>query len=77
MLEFLILFLFTATFEVNPKTSWIKANVNQSGYYRVNYDQALWDAIIAQLINNHKAFSPADRASLLDDAFTLSRYINY
>ncbi|XP_065200963.1 endoplasmic reticulum aminopeptidase 2-like isoform X2 [Planococcus citri] len=61
------------TFDVDPKTRWIKANVNQSGYYRVNYDEPLWDAIISQLANDHSAFSPADRASLLDDAFTLSR----
>lgn len=58
---------------MDPKIRWIKANVNQSGYYRVNYDDGLWDAIISQLANEHTAFSPADRASLLDDAFTLSR----
>lgn len=60
---------------MDPKIQWIKANVNQSGYYRVNYDQRLWDAIITQLMSKHTAFSPADRASLLDDAFTLSRCV--
>ncbi len=65
--------IFTVTFEVDPKIIWVKANVNQSGYFRVNYSQELWDALLNQLKTNHHAFSPADRASLLDDAFTLSR----
>lgn len=64
---------FSVTFEVDPEVIWIKANVNQSGYYRVNYSAKLWDALINQLQKDHKAFSPSDRASLLDDAFTLSR----
>ncbi|XKL69322.1 hypothetical protein PGB90_007091 [Kerria lacca] len=61
------------TFEVDPKVAWIKANVNQSGYFRVNYSQELWDNLVVQLKKDHSVFSPADRANLLDDAFTLSR----
>ncbi|XP_018905353.1 endoplasmic reticulum aminopeptidase 1 isoform X2 [Bemisia tabaci] len=60
-------------FEVDPGTQWVKVNVNQSCFYRVNYEDELWHAIIKQLKQNHHMFTPADRASLIDDIFTLSR----
>lgn len=52
--------------------TWIKANVNASGYYRVNYDPTNWQALIKVLNFNPKIFTAADRAQLIDDAFTLS-----
>lgn len=55
------------------KPAWIKANVNQTGFYRANYEPSNWDALTAQLQQDHQVLSPADRASLLDDAFTLTR----
>lgn len=60
-------------FEVSPSLKWIKANVNQSGFYRVMYDEGLWSMIIETMRKNHLSFSAADRASLMDDAFTLCR----
>lgn len=60
-------------FEVSPNLKWLKANVNQSGFYRIKYDKNLWLAIIETLRKNHLTFSAADRASLMDDAFTLCR----
>lgn len=60
-------------FEINPNLKWIKANVNQSGFYRVMYDENLWATIIQTMRQNHLTFSAADRANLLDDAFTLCR----
>lgn len=59
--------------DISGKVNWMKANVNQSGYYRVNYGRDIWNAILLQLQTNHTVFSPADRAGLLDDVFTLSR----
>ncbi|XP_031336695.1 endoplasmic reticulum aminopeptidase 1-like isoform X2 [Photinus pyralis] len=59
--------------EVDSDVKWIKANINQSGFYRVMYDETMWTNIIADLRSNHTIFNPADRASLIDDAFTLSR----
>lgn len=56
-----------------PAPIWIKANVNQTGFYRVNYDASNWAALRVQLHRDHRALSAADRASLLDDAFTLAR----
>lgn len=60
-------------FEVNSNLKWIKANVNQSGFYRVMYDESLWSILIGTMQKNHLIFSAADRASLMDDAFTLCR----
>lgn len=62
-------------FEVSSNLKWIKANVNQSGFYRVMYDEGLWSLIIETMRKNHLAFSAADRASLMDDAFTLCRWV--
>lgn len=31
--------------KVDPEVSWIKLNVNQKGYYRVNYEPAMWDQL--------------------------------
>jgi hypothetical protein len=50
-------------------------NVNQSGFYRVTYSDDMWQSIISALQHNHTVFSPADRASLIDDAFTLCRFV--
>ena len=33
---------------------WLLANVNVTGYYRVNYDTANWDKILTQLRSDHK-----------------------
>ncbi|XP_076751156.1 endoplasmic reticulum aminopeptidase 1 isoform X3 [Xylocopa sonorina] len=59
------------TFEIPTAAEYIKCNVNQSGFYRVTYPEDMWASIIATLLKDHKKFSPADRANLIDDAFTL------
>ncbi|CAK9830592.1 Glutamyl aminopeptidase [Anthophora retusa] len=59
------------TFEISSDVKYIKCNVNQSGFYRVTYPDEMWASIIATLLNDHTKFSPADRANLIDDAFTL------
>ncbi|XP_023702695.1 endoplasmic reticulum aminopeptidase 1 isoform X2 [Cryptotermes secundus] len=60
-------------FDIPADTTWIKVNVNQSGFYRVTYSNDMWQSIISALQHNHTDFSPADRAGLIDDAFTLCR----
>eukprot|EP00731_Ephydatia_muelleri_P032127 Em0023g634a len=53
---------------------WIKANVQQMGFYRVNYDQDNWQNLTAYLKGKDwTLLSAVDRAGLLDDAFALSR----
>ncbi|XP_074640169.1 aminopeptidase N-like [Tubulanus polymorphus] len=56
----------------DPST-WIIANIAQCGYYRVNYDQKNWKAIIQQLKNNHKVIDSRNRVQLIDDAFYFVR----
>lgn len=58
--------------EMPQDIDYIKCNVNQTGFYRVNYTEDMWTAIIHTLWNNHTKFSPADRANLIDDAFSLN-----
>ncbi|XP_011687663.1 PREDICTED: endoplasmic reticulum aminopeptidase 1-like isoform X2 [Wasmannia auropunctata] len=60
-----------ATFDISSDVDYIKCNINQTGFYRVNYPMEMWISIIKTLMKNHTKFSPADRASLIDDAFSL------
>ena len=53
--------------------SWLKANVNGRGYYRVQYPLDIWEALTRQLKEKHTVFSAVDRAQLMDDAFSLVR----
>ncbi|XP_053982907.1 endoplasmic reticulum aminopeptidase 1-like isoform X1 [Hylaeus volcanicus] len=59
------------TFEIPNDVEYIKCNVNQNGFYRVTYPVEMWLAILETLKNDHTKFSPADRANLIDDVFTL------
>lgn len=63
--------------------TWYKFNDNQVGYYRVNYEEPMWDEL-AKVLNtwteegaNH--FSTINRAHLLNDVFALSdgEYLSY
>ena len=55
-------------------------NVQQIGYYRVNYDIPSWK-LIEQALNkpNHSSIDPITRAQIISDSFHLSRagYLNY
>ena len=55
---------------------WFKLNVNQSGFYRVNYDDTNWRRLIELLHSRPRdqhALSPTDRSCLLDDALTFMK----
>ncbi|KAF8776973.1 Glutamyl aminopeptidase like protein [Argiope bruennichi] len=60
-------------FLLPARAKWLKLNVNQTGFYRVMYDDGLWNTLIELLHTNYSVFKPADRANLLDDALTLAR----
>lgn len=55
---------------------WIIVNIQQSGYYRVNYDNTLWDLAAAQLNRagaEYQKIHLFNRAQLIDDAFHFAR----
>uniref|UniRef100_A0A8C4DWI7 Aminopeptidase n=1 Tax=Dicentrarchus labrax TaxID=13489 RepID=A0A8C4DWI7_DICLA len=52
---------------------WVLANINVTGYYRVNYDLGNWDSLLAQLHSGHQVIPVINRAQLVDDAFNLAR----
>lgn len=54
-------------------TDWLLANVDQFGFYRVNYDDGNWRAIIAALSEDPQVFSSLTRAQLLDDSLSFAR----
>ncbi|KAB7505266.1 Endoplasmic reticulum aminopeptidase 1, partial [Armadillidium nasatum] len=60
-------------FNIPKDLTWIKFNVGHRGIYRVNYDGAGWEMLTNLLLNDPLRISAADRASILDDVFTLVR----
>jgi len=48
-------------------------NVQQTGFYRVNYDQRNWELISEALINDHEKIHRINRAQILDDSLNLAR----
>lgn len=52
---------------------WVIFNIQQHGYYKVNYDIKNWKMLIAQLIQDHTKIHTANRAQLIDDSFDLAR----
>uniref|UniRef100_A0A7N6B6L3 Aminopeptidase n=1 Tax=Anabas testudineus TaxID=64144 RepID=A0A7N6B6L3_ANATE len=55
------------------ENTWLLGNINQTGYFRVNYDLQNWKLLIQQLHNNPQIISVGNRAGLIDDAFNLAR----
>lgn len=57
------------------KSNWFLFNVQQTGYYRVQYDQQNWQAIITHLRDpaRFKQIAAANRAQLIDDSLNLAR----
>ena len=48
-------------------------NLQQTGFYRVNYNPKNWDMISEILKNNHESIHVMNRAQILDDAMNLAR----
>lgn len=64
--------------DLNPD-NWYIMNIQQTGYYRVNYDTNNWNRIIDQLTSDPSVIHVLNRAALLDDVFVLSKTgdVNY
>ncbi|XP_063774977.1 glutamyl aminopeptidase [Pseudophryne corroboree] len=56
----------------NSAVDFFKINYKHFGYFRVNYEIPAWHQLAALLNDNHEAFTPGDRAGLIDDAFALA-----
>ncbi|XP_063609325.1 aminopeptidase N-like [Penaeus indicus] len=56
-----------------PKEEWVIFNLQESGYYRVNYDDSNWDTLIQQLKDDHEVIHVINRAQIIDDAMNLAR----
>ncbi|XP_066580023.1 thyrotropin-releasing hormone-degrading ectoenzyme [Amia ocellicauda] len=53
--------------------TWLLGNINQTGYFRVNYDLQNWRLLIEQLLREPEIISVGNRAGLIDDVFNLAR----
>lgn len=58
---------------ISKKGEWILANVNCTGFYRVNYDLANWARLLNELEDNPQSIPLLNRGQLIDDAFNLAR----
>ncbi|XP_076317963.1 glutamyl aminopeptidase-like [Tachypleus tridentatus] len=58
---------------------WFKFNVNQIGFYVINYEENDWQKITDLLKKNHEVWSPSNRANVIRDSFFLARagYLKY
>uniref|UniRef100_F6UV20 Aminopeptidase n=1 Tax=Monodelphis domestica TaxID=13616 RepID=F6UV20_MONDO len=65
----------TETFEDFKVTGndWILLNINVTGYYLVNYDEANWERLRNQLETNSSVIPVINRAQIIHDGFDLAR----
>lgn len=54
------------------KDHWIIVNVQQTGYYRVNYDDHNWNLLIQQLLTDHRLIHVNNRGQMVDDVLNLA-----
>ncbi|XP_040577104.1 glutamyl aminopeptidase isoform X1 [Lepeophtheirus salmonis] len=59
--------------EINSSAEWVKFNVEQRGYYRVNYSPDVWQQFIDLLIKSPSILSVSDKTGLINDAFSLAK----
>lgn len=52
--------------------AWVVANIQSTGFFRVNYDERNWQLLAAQLRRDHEVIHVLNRAQLISDAFALA-----
>ncbi|XP_059490156.1 uncharacterized protein LOC132205229 [Neocloeon triangulifer] len=66
---------------IATNNDWIVANLQQTGFYRVNYDEQNWHllALALNTSDGFGTFNVFNRAQLMDDALALARakYVSY
>ena len=55
----------------SPISNWVKINPEQTGFFRVNYNDNNWESLRNAIAE--KLLPPADRVGLQNDAFALSK----
>ncbi|XP_068246618.1 uncharacterized protein [Palaemon carinicauda] len=55
------------------QNNWVIFNLQETGYYRVNYDDNNWNLIIHQLQTDYEVIHVINRAQIIDDALDLAR----
>ncbi|XP_038130384.1 aminopeptidase N-like [Cyprinodon tularosa] len=58
---------------IAKKGEWFLANINCTGYYRVNYNLENWKRLMGQLETKPDLIPLMNRGQLIDDAFNLAR----
>nr|CAD7567452.1 unnamed protein product [Timema californicum] len=62
------------------RTDWVVFNIQETGFYRVNYDLTNWGLLADYLdSSDYSKIIPVNRAQIVDDLFNLARggYLNY
>ncbi|XP_037077487.1 aminopeptidase N-like isoform X2 [Pollicipes pollicipes] len=59
--------------DVASAEQWMILNVQEMGYFKVNYDERNWLMLIKQLQDDHNAIHAVNRAQLIDDSLDLAR----
>ncbi|CAB1313980.1 unnamed protein product [Coregonus sp. 'balchen'] len=52
---------------------WVLANLNVTGYYRVNYNLGKWEHLLFQLSAIHQVIPLINSSHFVDDSFNLAR----
>ncbi|XP_061414451.1 aminopeptidase N-like [Lethenteron reissneri] len=59
--------------DLQSADKWVLLNIDEVGYYRVNYDVANWNRLLNQLQTDLEMIPVINRAQIIDDAFNLAR----
>ncbi|XP_033635601.1 uncharacterized protein LOC117296680 [Asterias rubens] len=59
--------------DIGGDTDWLLMNIDQGGFYHVNYDETNWKLLAKQLSDNHQVISTDSRSSIVNDAFQLAK----
>lgn len=62
-----------------PQDDWLIANLQEVGFYRVNYDEKNWQLLVDQLLSDPSKIHRINRVQILDDLFHLAEngLVNY
>lgn len=55
------------------KNNWVIFNLQETGYYRVIYDNDNWLQILRQLAFDYNAIDSINRAQIIDDSLNLAK----